>query len=215
MFSDREDAAARLAGLLERYKSDQDAVIVAIPRGGVVTGAVLARALRLPLDVILTKKIGHPLEPEYAIGVVNLSHEVLNQEVIKRDAIKPEYIRGEIARIRDLLRRRQVDYYGGREPVPLKGKTALIVDDGVATGNTMLAAIRLARDEGAKKVVVGVPVAPSDTLLRLREQADEVFCVLVPETFFAIGQFYDSFEQVGDAEAIRLLNEAASPGPAR
>jgi predicted phosphoribosyltransferase len=190
-------------------------VVVAIPRGGVVTGAVLARALRLPLDVILTKKIGHPLEPEYAIGVVNLAHEVLNQEVIERDKIKPEYIRGEIARIRDLLRRRQADYYGGRQPIPLMGKTALIVDDGVATGNTMLAAIRLARDEGAKKVVIGVPVAPGDTLARLREQADEVFCVLVPQSFFAIGQFYDSFEQVGDAEAIRLLHEAASPGAAR
>ena len=215
MFHDRADAAKQLAEKLSDYKNDKDALIVAIPRGGVVIGAVLARELHLPLDVILTKKIGHPFQPEFAIGVVDLTHEVIDQAIIERENIRPEYIRGEIARIRELLRHRYETYRGSRAPVPLDGKTAILADDGIATGNTMIAAIRLARGERARKIVVAVPVAPGDTLDRLRRLADEVVCALEPEEFMAIGQFYDSFEQVGDEEAVHLLKETAYHGTPR
>lgn len=210
MFQDREDAARRLAGRLKGYAGRKDAVVAAIPRGGVVVGAVLAKALRLPLEVILTKKIGHPSQPEFAIGVVNLAHEVIDEDVVARERIPREYIRGEIARLRELLRRRYEEYRGGREPLTLKGRTVILVDDGVATGNTMAAAVRLARDEGAARVVVAVPVAPPDTLERLRALADEAVCLLAPESFMAIGQFYGDFEQVDDEEAMRLLRESAA-----
>lgn len=210
MFEDRKDAARRLAGGLQAYAGRKDAVVAAIPRGGVVVGAVLAHELRLPLEAVLTKKIGHPFQPEYAIGVVNLSHELIDEEIVEREGISRDYIRGEVARLRELLRRRHDAYRGGRESPPLKGRTVILVDDGVATGHTMLAAVRLARDEGAAKVVVAVPVGPPDTLEKLRAQADDVVCLLAPEQFMAIGQFYANFDQVDDEEAMRLIKESAA-----
>lgn len=214
MFADRVDAARRLAGRLKAYEGRKDAVVAAIPRGGIVIGAVVAKALRLPLEALLTKKLGHPLQPEYAIGVVNLSHELIDEEVVEREGISDEYIRGEVARLRELLRRRHEAYHAGREPIALAGKTVILVDDGLATGRTMEAAVRLAREEGAAAVVVAVPVAPADTLERLRPSVDELVCLLVPGSFMAIGQFYRDFAQVDDEEAMRLLRESAA-APAR
>lgn len=208
MFLNREDAAKALLRRLKAYKGRKNAVIVAIPRGGVVIGAALAKALHLPLDIILTKKIGHPLMPEYAIGVVDLSSQAIDEAVVERDHIRPEYVQGEIERIRALLKKRYAAYRGSRAPVPLKAKTVILVDDGIATGNTMAAAIGLLRLEQAKKIIAAVPVAPADAVEKLGRLADEVVCVLVPERFFAIGQFYETFEQVDDDEALRLLGNA-------
>lgn len=214
MFRDRADAGRRLAARLEAHEGRQDAVVAAIPRGGVVVGAEVARALRLPLEALLTKKLGHPDQPEFAIGVVNLSHELIDEALVAREGIPDAYVRGEVARLRELLRRRHEAYHAGRAPIPLAGKTVILVDDGLATGRTMEAAARLAREEGAARVVVAVPVAPADTLARLRPLADELVCLLVPERFMAIGQFYADFDQVDDAEATRLLNRG-SPEPGR
>lgn len=208
MFADRSDAGRRLAARLAAYKDAENAVVLAIPRGGLPVGAVLARELRLPLDVVLTKKIGHPLQPEYAVGVVDLKHELLNERVIAAEEIPAAYLAAEIERIRALLRKRSDEYCGGRPPVPVRGRTAILTDDGLATGSTMKAAIRLAREDGAAKLVVAVPVAPASTLEELRGLADEVVCVLVPDLFQAIGQFYEDFTQVSDEEAIRLLRQA-------
>lgn len=210
MYEDREDAARRLAGLLAPYRGRKDAVVVAIPRGGIVVGAVLAKELRLPLEALLTKKLGHPLQPEYAIGVVNLTRELIDEEVVEREGISEEYIRGEVSRLRELLRRRHAAYHAGREPVELSGKTVILTDDGLATGRTMEAAVRLAREEGAAEVLVAVPVAPASTLERLRPSVDELVCPLVPASFSAIGQFYADFAQVEDEEAMRLLRESAA-----
>lgn len=214
MFEDREDAARRLAARLKAYEGRGDAVVAAIPRGGIVIGAVVAKALRLPLEALLTKKIGHPLQPEFAIGVVNLSHELIDEEVVERERIPREYILKEVARLRELLRRRHAQYHAGRAPIGFPGKTVILVDDGLATGRTMEAAVRLAREEGAAAVVVAVPVAPADTLERLRPAVDELVCLLVPASFAAIGQFYADFAQVEDEEAMRLLRESAG-APAR
>lgn len=210
MYRDRDEAGRRLVESLSAYRGSRDAVVAAIPRGGVVVGAVVARALGLPLEALLTKKIGHPLQPEYAIGVVNLSHELVDEEVVEREGISDEYIRGEVARLRELLRRRHAAYHEGRAPLSLRGRTVILVDDGLATGRSMEAAVRLAREEGAVWVVVAVPVAPPETLSRLRPSVDELVCPLAPEDFRAIGQFYQDFTQVEDEEAMRLLRESAN-----
>lgn len=208
MFADRRHAAQELAGKLARYKGRENAVILAIPRGGVVIGAVLARELGLPLDVILTKKIGHPSNPEYAIGVVNLGAELLDEEAVERYGISRFYIARQIEKIREQLRRRYRLYHGSRPETDLRGKTAIICDDGIATGSTMIAAIRLARREGAGRIVAAVPVGSPESVGALRGLADETVCVLEAEDFAAIGQFYEDFSQVEDAEAIRLLEQA-------
>ncbi len=215
IFRDRTHAAEALARPLAAYRRRKDAVILAIPRGGVVLGAVLARALELPLDVILTKKIGHPQSSEYAIGVVNLTSESIDEGVVERDGIPWSYVEGEVARIRALLRKRYRLYRGNAPAPSLTGKSAILVDDGIATGNTMAAAARLARQEGAKRVVVAVPVAPPQAVAALREAADEVVCLVQPDEFFGIGEFYDRFDQVEDEEAIRLLRESAGAGAPR
>jgi len=213
MFDDRADAARALAAKLARYKGRPDAAVLAIPRGGVAIGAVLAEALGLPLDVVLTKKIGHPANPECAIGVVNLRGEIIDEDVVERDAIPRSYLADEIARIRTLLRFRRRLYRGGHPEIPLAGKTVLVCDDGIATGNTMLAAVRVARAEGAKRIVVAAPVGAVDAVAALREEADEVVCVLEPQDFMAIGQFYRDFRQIEDEEARRLLDKSAAGAP--
>lgn len=209
MFADRRDAAQALAGKLARYKAQKNAVILAIPRGGVVIGAVLAEELGLPLDVILTKKIGHPFNPEYAIGVVNLQGKLIDDALVAREGVSLSYIEGEISRIRAQLRKRYRLYHGDRPEIPLRGKTAIICDDGIATGNTMIAAIRLARREGAKNIVAAVPVGAPQSVAALRASADDAVCILEPENFAAISQFYGDFAPVEDDEAIRLLEGAA------
>lgn len=212
-YSDRRQAAERLAALLEKYRGT-DALVLAIPRGGVVVGAVVAERLGLEFDVILTKKLGHPLQPEFAIGVVDLEAADVDQEVVEREGIGRDYIEKEIARLREELRRRHALYKGNARPPDLSGRAVILADDGVATGRTIFAAIRLARAEGARRVVVAVPVAPPEAAAALARAADELVCPLRPAEFFAIGQFYDSFEQVEDAEAVALLKRA-HPASAR
>lgn len=211
MFADRRDAGRRLAARLAAYEGRPRTIVLGIPRGGVVVGAEVARALRLPLDVILTKKIGHPRHPEFAIGVVDLRRELVDWDAVRADSIETSYLESEIARIRESLRERYANYRGGRPSEPLTGHVVLIVDDGIATGSTMLAAVRLARDDGAARVVAAAPVAPRDRLEALEAEADEVVVDSVPDDFFAIGQFYDAFDQVSDGEAMALLRRGVSP----
>ncbi|OGR92477.1 MAG: hypothetical protein A2V88_01060 [Elusimicrobia bacterium RBG_16_66_12] len=214
MFRDRLDAAGRLARELSRYRDRKDAVVLAVPRGGLPIGGVLARELGLKLDVILTKKIGHPDNPEFAIGAVSLTDAAINTALVEREGIPSAYISAEIARIRESLRQRYEMYRGAARPLPLKGKTVILTDDGAATGRTLLAAIELLKSEGAARIVVALPVAPPDTVEVLRGGADEVICLDQPAGFMAIGQFYRDFSQVPDEEAIAILKEEAqSAGP--
>ncbi|MDP3542892.1 MAG: phosphoribosyltransferase family protein [Elusimicrobiota bacterium] len=208
MFHDRQDAAVRLLRELKGYKGRRDALVLAIPRGGLPIGGLLARELGLPLDVILTKKIGHPYNPEFAVGAVSLTGETLDAATISREGIPAGWLAAEIARIRDGLRERYRLYHGTGKPLPVAGKTVILTDDGAATGRTMLVAIDLLRREGAAQIVAAIPVAPPETVALLEARADEVVCLEIPSSFMAIGEFYGDFTQVSDREAAEILRFA-------
>lgn len=207
MFHDRHDAAVRLVRELRSYREREDALVLAVPRGGLPIGAVLARELGLPLDVILTKKIGHPYNPEFAIGAVSLTGEAVDEDLARREAIPAAWISGEISRIREKLRERHRMYHGTTAPRSVAGKTVILTDDGAATGRTLIVAIELLRREGAAKIVVALPVAPPDAVDLLEGAADEVVCLETPSSFMAIGEFYDDFRQVSDDEAVEILKK--------
>ncbi len=203
MFRDRFDAANRLAEMLMHYKG-QECVVLAIPRGGLQIGYIVARELEAPLDIVLTKKIGFPGNSEYAIGAVSMTGRILTGSV----DVPASYIEEETGRIRQRLKRMYELYRGNEQPMQVRGKIAIIVDDGIATGSTMLATIDLVKEESPAKVVVAIPVGPSNTVRMLKKYADEVVCIETPDEFYAIGEFYENFEQVEDDEAISLLKEA-------
>jgi predicted phosphoribosyltransferase len=206
MYRDRDEAGKLLAVTLEKYNKT-DAVILAIPRGGIPLGFIISEKLNLPLEVVLSKKIGHPLHKEYAIGAVTLKSSILSDAATD---IPPYYIDEEIKNIRSLLKKRYADYYGDRNPLELKGKTLIIVDDGIATGNTMLSIIKMLHNEKPNKMVMAIPVAPNDAIKKLQASTfvDEVICPLVPDYFRAVGQFYQNFDQVDDTEVKQLLKKA-------
>lgn len=205
MFHDRRDAALRLVRRLERFRDRADALVLAVPRGGLPVGGTLARELGLKLDVILTKKIGHPDNPEFAIGSVSLTDETLDEELVAREEIPARYLDAQIARIREGLRTRSRLYHGEGGPLPVAGTTVILTDDGAATGRTLLVAIDLLRREGAARIVVALPVAPPQAVALLRTRANEVVCLETPAEFLAIGEFYEDFSQVEDADAVRIL----------
>jgi predicted phosphoribosyltransferase len=202
MFKDRTDAGKQLAQKLPNYKN-KEAVVVAIPRGGLPLGAIIADAINAPLDVVLTKKIGHPLNKEYAIGAVSLEHKFITESV----DVSLSYIDEEIRRIRELLRQRQDQYYKNTTPKELKNKIVIIVDDGLATGSTMLATITLIKDKEPLKIVVAVPVASSSAFEKINNSpfVDEVVCLRIPKNFKAVGQYYMEFYAVMDTTAIQIL----------
>jgi len=200
IFEDRYDAALQMIPLLEKYKNDEG-VVLAVPRGGVPIGYHIAKHYQFPLELLLTKKIGHPGSSELAIGAVSLESEVIDN----RFDITDEYIDSEIRKIRKSLRERYKKFMGDRTPLDLKDKTVIIVDDGIATGNTMLASIKLIRTKHPRKIVVAVPVAPSRTERKILEAADDFICVYTPDEFFGVGQFYRDFSQVTDEEVIEYM----------
>lgn len=217
-FHDRTDAGRQLALALHRYRG-HDGVVYALPRGGVVLGVEIARALGMPLDLIIPRKIGHPRFPEYAIGaIVEEGEMVCNDDEVER--LDPAWFREEAMAQRHEARRRRELYLAGRARVSVAGKTAIIVDDGIATGLTMEVAIRDARRRGPARLVVAVPVAPADTVRRLARGVDD-FVVLdrSPDFLGAVGAYYDRFEQVADTEVIALLRDSGPdaanthPGP--
>jgi predicted phosphoribosyltransferase len=213
-FRDRVDAGKQLAQALKKYQK-HDGVVYALPRGGVVLGVEVARALDMPLDLLIPRKIGHPLQPEYAIGaVVENGEMVCNQHEVAR--VDPQWFRQEVEAERQEAHRRRELYLGEREPSPVENKTAIIVDDGIATGLTMEVAIRDARRRRPAHLVVAVPVAPPETVERLSREVDE-FLVLDPSPYYigAVGAYYDHFNQVTDEEVIALLRSLAPAGQAR
>jgi putative phosphoribosyl transferase len=207
MFQNRFDAAEKLVPLLEQYKDNPEALVLAIPRGGLELGYVLARKLHLPLDVIFTKKIGFPSNPEYAIGAVSELHVFVNSNFKDIPELQ-EYIAHEVDSIRKVIKERNATYRKNMAPFDVKDKIVIVVDDGVATGSTMLSTLALIKEYNPKKIVVALPVASAEALKKIKEVADEVVCFTVPEFFVSVGQFYKHFDQVDDQEAIKLLQEA-------
>lgn len=203
MFRNRFDAGSQLAAKLEKYR-DTNAIVLALPRGGVPVGYEIAASLDLPMEVSLSKKIGHPLNKEFAIGSVSLNDIFLNPNV----AVSPGYVKGEVEKIRRVLQERLQQYTGGKAPVSLRGKNVILADDGLATGSTMIAAIHLVRKEDPAKVIVAVPVSPKETADRIRPLADEFICLDIPEHFYGVGQFYLDFHQLDDTEVEELLKKA-------
>jgi len=205
MFTDRKDAGKKLANALASYR-DGDAVVLALPRGGVVLGYEVARALSLPLDIIAVRKIGHPLSPEYALGAVDEGGTTILNETEEK-TVDQAWLREETARQKKEAQRRSTEYRAGRTPITIAGKTAIIVDDGIATGLTMRLAVRSAKSQNAQRIVVAAPVAAAESLPHIRaEGADELFILEPPETFAgAVGAHYIAFDQVEDDEVTRLL----------
>lgn len=204
-FADRAEAGRFLASDLLDLKG-KDAIVLAIPRGGIVVGFEVANALGIPLDVIIPRKIGAPDNPELAIGAMTEDGTIiLNQRLIEYLRVSEDYIKRESEKQRLEIERR-LKSYRGEAPYPnLKNREAIIVDDGIATGSTMKAALASVRKRGARTVVIAIPVGPSSTIRELKQQADRVICLHTPEYFEAIGQFYDDFTQTTDEEVVRLL----------
>jgi putative phosphoribosyl transferase len=214
LFMDRRDAGRRLADVLERFHDDEP-LVIALPRGGVPVGFEVAKALAAPLDILLVRKLGAPFNPEYGIGAIAEGGvRFVRAEDVELIGISDEELDALIARESAELERRQRLYRGEREPAPVEGRTVILVDDGIATGGTAIAAGQALKSRGAAKVVLAVPVAPPGTEERLAGEFDEVVCLEQPHGFFGIGQFYVDFGQVGDDEVIRLLEEARVPGQA-
>lgn len=201
MFQDRIDAGLALSRHLQHYKH-VDGVTLAVPRGGVPVAFPVAKILHLPLEVILSKKIGHPLHKEFAIGAVSLTGQVIAPNAFATE----EYIQQETVNIREQLKGMYRKYMGNKKPTPVKGKTVIIIDDGVATGNTMLSTIEMIRHEAPGKVVIAVPVASQQAALKLSDVADEFVCAWIPNHFRSVGEFYADFTQVTDEEVIEMLN---------
>jgi len=204
-FRDRSDAGHRLADLLSKRPMD-DVVVLGLPRGGVPVAYEVANALNAPLDVILVRKIGVPFRPELAMGAIGEDGvRIVNEEVVRQLGVSAtDFAVVETRERRELARRARV-FRSRRERVSLAGRTALIVDDGIATGSTARAACQVARAQGAAKVVVATPVASRGTVDRLRGDADEVAVLDSPEAFRAIGEFYDDFSQTTDDDVVRSL----------
>jgi putative phosphoribosyl transferase len=200
IFRNREEAARLLARELRAY-ANTHAVVLALPRGGVPLGYIIARDLHLPLDVILIKKIGYPQQPEYAVGAVSLNSLIVNPRIDLPDT----YFQEQALRIRQQLQERYKRYKQDQEPVAVQNRPVLLVDDGIATGYTILAAAQLLRQSEPAQIILAVPVAAPRSLDKIRPYVDEIICLDAPADFQAVGQFYADFSEVSHEAVIRLL----------
>jgi putative phosphoribosyl transferase len=217
IFENRYDAGRRLAKELARYRRD-DPVILALPRGGVVVAAEIALAVGAPLDIVLVRKLGVPWQPELAMGAIvdGANPYIVRNEDVLAQLDDPEVLLSEVAEheLKEIERRRKL-YLAGRPPVDLRNRTVIIVDDGIATGATIRAALRAVRARMPKWLVLAAPVAPTSTLDELCAEADDIVCLQSHEPFYAIGPYYEDFHQVSDEEVIDILSEVQAASPRR
>lgn len=209
IFENRMDAGRQLAQKLKKYAGRKNVVVLGIPRGGVPVGFEVANALKAPLDIFLSRKLGVPGQEELAFGALASGGiRVLDRELIRELGISGEDIERATRTVKKELERRERLYRGDRPPLRVAGKIAVLVDDGIATGSSMRAAIQALQQMGPAQIVVAVPVAPARTCDSLRPEVDELVCIQAPELFWAIGQFYEDFSQVTDQEVTELLRRA-------
>jgi predicted phosphoribosyltransferase len=205
-FSSRVEAGKLLADNIKNIVSAKS-IVLGIPRGGIIVANEIAKKLKLQLDIVLSRKIGAPLNPEFAIGAVSEDGNIFTDEdILRREKINKDYIERESKFQIQEIQRRIKKYRQVKEKISLKDKTVIITDDGVATGATMHAAAWSAQGDKPKKIIVALPVGPEDTLKRLKDSVDEVICLRVPDFFSAVGQFYADFPQIEDEEVLALLS---------
>lgn len=207
MFVDRVEAGEKLAKALSKYK-DEDCVVVAIPRGGVIVAEQVAKELHCPLDLIITRKIGAPGNPELAVGAVAGGNKIIiNQSVKEGLGVSEKYLLSEVTKQLSEVERRRKIYLGDKPPLKLTDKVVVLVDDGLATGYTARVAIDAIKKEHPARLIVAVPVAPRDTCDALATKADEVVCLAMPDIFYAVGQSYIDFSQTTDEEVVEIMKE--------
>lgn len=200
ILKDRTEAGFLLSEKLKKYQGT-NSVILAIPRGGVPVGFVISKILHLPLDIVLAKKIGHPFNKEFAIGAVSMDSMILDEH----SDIPKKYIDNEIIRLRQQLDEKYGRYMGDRKPLAIENKNVILVDDGIATGNTLLSCITMLRKKNPSKIIVAVPVLPFDTVPLFEKNADEFIYLTASKYFRGVGSFYEEFNQVEDEEVIQML----------
>jgi len=211
IFKDRKDAGMRLASKLLHYKDREDVLVLALPRGGVVIGFEIAKLLHCPLDIIIIRKIGFPGQPELAIGAVSETGTVVfNEHIITDHDISKDYIEREISKQKKEIERRVSLYRSGKSIPPLEGKIIILVDDGVATGATMKAALSTLKTEKLSRLVVALPVSSQEAEIEIKKMVDEWVCLETPEWFMAISNYYQDFTQVNDHEVRELLTKKGS-----
>jgi len=214
-FRDRIEAGRRLAEKLAGYANRPDVLVLALPRGGVPVAAEVARALNAPLDVFLVRKLGLPGQEEFAMGAVATGGvRVLNEPLIHAFGISDAVVERVVAREEQELARRERLYRGDRPPADVRGRTVILVDDGLATGATMLAAIKALRQQQPARIVVAVPTAAPETCDALRAEVDDVVCAVTPEPFYSVGLWYEDFSQTTDDEVRALLERSRQEGRA-
>jgi putative phosphoribosyl transferase len=206
-FADRLEAGRRLAAELSQRKIGLQAVVLALTRGGVPVGFAVADRLHIPLDVVVARKLGVPWQPELAMGAVAGAARILDGRMIQELRIPSEDVEEIVLREQAEMRRREELYRGAKPALDLEGQSAILIDDGLATGSTMLAAARHARSLKPAQVIIAVPVGSREACDRLRQEVDEVVCLAIPHAFYAVGEWYHDFQQTGDAEVRRLLAE--------
>lgn len=201
-FKNRIDAGLQLSAKLKSFQNDPS-VVLAVPRGGVPVAFAVARELGFPLEVVLTKKIGHPLNKEYAIGAASIS----DYFIIPHADVEDEYVHTEAEKVQHKLKEMYRKFMGDEKPRDLKGKTVIVVDDGIATGNTLLATVKVLRKSKPAKIIIAVPVASGNAVQKLSPEVDHLIAVAIPGEFYAVGSFYEHFEQVSDEEVKYYLEK--------
>ena len=207
MFLDRADAGKKLADSLYKFK-DEDVIVLAVPRGGLEIAYDTIKRFGLKWDLIIPRKIGAPQNKEFAIGAVSVDGSYfLNHDFVKMYGISQEYIEKEVSEQIDEIKRRMKDYRGKDTFPEVKDKTVIIMDDGIATGYTILAVIKAVKKQGAKKIILAIPVGPRETIEEFKEIVDEVICLHIPEEFYAVGLYYADFKQVTEEEVFKIMKE--------
>ncbi len=215
MFQNRQEAGRMLARILSPYQKKKNTLVVGIPRGGVAVAAEIAQQLQLPLDLLVIKKIGFPGNEELAVGATGLTEYYLNEEFRQNPEVTREYLQQQIKKKQQEVKERYALLLGKKKRLSVKGKNVIVVDDGLATGATMILAIQILRKEKPARIIIAIPVGPPETIQRLKLVADEVICLEQPIFFRAIGEFYKDFRQVEEEEVKQLLKSVHQWTPSK